>query len=316
MKNILVTAAGGGAGINALKLLSKYNNLSLYATDIDKLASGQVFAKEFKTMSPFLLQKEYKKELRNLVEEWKINYIIPTLQEELEDIEDIVSDMKVKLLLSSKETIKICCNKREFYLWIQKHFPEFLINWTTLDNLEALGNFKDSDTIFVKPTKGRGSSNCYLLDNKTIKTFINNAKNLKEWVAMEYMPGSEWTVDCYIKKDGEIAFTVPRKRLRILDGVSLKGTTINNKKIIENTKKIINKLNFKGPICVQWIEDVDGTPKIMEINPRFSGGGLITVAAGADAMECFYKEIYNIPFKKVAWKEITALGYLDYRILK
>jgi len=310
MKNVLVTAVGGGAGINALRLLSKYNCvINLYATDSDPLASGQLFANDFKIMSMFVNRKQYEIDLKNLVKEWKIDIVIPTLQEELCDIEEILKD-ECEVLISDKKTVELCCDKRKFYSWADIEFPELVAKWTTVDKFV---DKKSYEQFFMKPAFGRGSSGCKLISEYGVAKGL--WANPERIILMDILVGKEYTVDCYISRSGRVEFIVPRERIQTSDGVSLKGRTIKDKKLIDYSREIISKLDFKGPICIQYKEDAHGNPKLLEINPRLSGGHLITVASGANAMECFAQEYFGFDYVSTTWEEKIVIGYTVYETM-
>lgn len=310
--NILVTTCGGAAGVGALRLLSEY--CECYSTDIDKNATGRIFSKDFRICSPVSSFENYSKDLQQMIQDWNIDYVIPILPEELEVIEKVVNQTKANILISPTETLSICCDKVKFYEWANKEVPEFVTKWQTLDTNSTL----PGEITFLKPARGRGSKNCYKFNREELELFKKQIakEELQNWINMEYLPGEEWTVDCYVRKhDKKIDFIVPRQRLQVLGGVCIKGKTEKNVQLIENTKKILNSLDFVGPICVQWKTDVNGKYKLLEINPRLSGGCLITSSVGADAMKCFLNDVNGIQ-EEVKWIESIVLGYNNYEILR
>ena len=53
--------------------------------------------------------------------------------------------------------------------------------------------------------------------------------DLKSYLVQEYIPNcKEYTVDCYISRDGEILTTVPRERIEIMGGESTRTRTCRN----------------------------------------------------------------------------------------
>src|SRR6185295_1284086 len=80
---------------------------------------------------------------------------------------------------------------------------------------------------------------------------------------------------------GEVISIVPRERLVIRAGVSDKGVTRRHIAVMAFAKEIAEKLEIVGPANIQckW----DGREvSLVEVNPRFSGGIPLTIAAGAD----------------------------------
>jgi carbamoyl-phosphate synthase large subunit len=71
---------------------------------------------------------------------------------------------------------------------------------------------------------------------------------------------------------------------------------------------ICNTLKFIGPINIQFKLDSQGIPKLVEINPRLSGGFPLTVASGVNSLEILYKLIKGeqINPKELEWNETES----------
>jgi carbamoyl-phosphate synthase large subunit len=74
---------------------------------------------------------------------------------------------------------------------------------------------------------------------------------------------------------------VPRERVVIRAGVVDRGRTVKDIRLINLGLACARALRFVGAINIQC-RVVDGRPIVFEINPRFSGGIPLTIAAGAD----------------------------------
>lgn len=308
--NILVTGAGGPAGINALRLLQKQSSVTAYATDIEELSAGRFWAADFATMSPVKQKDEYIKSLKNLVAKWDINVILPTVDEELPVIGRIDFGGDVKVIISSTDVIDLCDDKRKLYAWMDKNLPNLVSQWQIADQLPAW----EADQYFIKPAYGRGSRGCQLIKRTDLEKVISSL-NPQDYIIMGFLPGVEWTVDAYVNKKGEIVFCVSRERLALSGGISLKGKTVKHQAVIDTTTQLLSKLPCWGPVCVQWKANEQGEPRLIEVNPRLSGGLMITAAAGADPIDCLVQELLYDRINSVTWKEITVIRYFDEKIL-
>jgi len=72
---------------------------------------------------------------------------------------------------------------------------------------------------------------------------------------------------------------VPRERVVIRAGVIDRGRTANDPALIELGLACCRALRFAAAVNIQC-RVVDGVPTVFEINPRFSGGIPLTIAAG------------------------------------
>lgn len=310
--HILVTAVGGSAGLSALRFLKEQEGVCTHGVDIDPNGEGQYFADQFRVIAPFRDREAYARDLHALIADWEIDVVIPALDEEMEVIQDILADTKVHILASPKETLRLVMDKKQFYDWVAKNMPEFGARFTTLDNNPDW----DASAYYVKPAHGRGGNGCMRVLNSELASLRSESKYPREQLVMEVLPGREWTVDAYVTKNGFVRYVVPRERLVVVSGVSKKGRTNKHEILIAATKALIAQLSFYGPICVQFKEDVEGNPKLLEVNARMSGGSPITRLAGADPMKCFMEELTGIESYEVEWKEITGVGYTAYQEIK
>jgi carbamoyl-phosphate synthase large subunit len=100
-------------------------------------------------------------------------------------------------------------------------------------------------------------------------------------VVQEYLDGPEFTLDLLCDFDGRPLSVVPRERVVIRAGVIDRGRTVQDRPLIDLALACAEVFRFAGPVNIQC-RMVDGSPKVFEINPRFSGGIPLTIAAGAD----------------------------------
>jgi len=308
---VLVTAAGGPAGINTLRLLSAYPHLELYGADIDPHSAGQTFSKEFAVMAPFRDSVQYEADLKRLIKEWEIDVLIPTLADELHAIQSILMGVDVHMVISPEDVTALCGDKAKFYTWATENFPDYMVAWQTLDTPLAW----DSEEYFIKPTNGRGSAGCALLSRAELLAFQEGLEKKNEWIAMEVMPGVEWTVDVYVRRDGVPLYVVPRERIEVVAGISRKGRSVKHAEIIRRTTDILSALPFRGPVCIQWKADKNGEPKLLEVNARMSGGIMITVLSGANPMHLLQMELAGEVPQPIEWEEKLVAGYTDYKSL-
>ena len=67
----------------------------------------------------------------------------------------------------------------------------------------------------------------------------------------------------------------------VRSGVTDRGKTFNHPGMIQLAIRTAEALNIRGPANIQ-VKLNNETPTVFEVNPRFSGGIPLTIAAGAD----------------------------------
>jgi carbamoyl-phosphate synthase large subunit len=320
--NILVTGVGGPAGINILKLLKKYDKyFNLFGVDISSHSAGQFMSHQFFICERVSDEKKYLQWTNDFIKKHKIEVVIPTVAEELVLMEKLkkIIDSKIKIIVSDHEVLEICDEKDRLYKWMSEKLPNYMGNWVRLNSKKIF----PAENYFIKPVKGRGSRGCRLVSKTELKHLLKtNKTEMKNFIAMEVLPGREWTVDCYVNSAGDFSYIVPRLRLGLSGGISQVGRTDTNKKVIETAREIFENLqkekgNLSGPVFVQLKEDKNNIPKMVEVNPRASGGLPITALSGANIADCIFADLVkNTPLKNIKWKEVTVTRYFEEKVIK
>lgn len=145
----------------------------------------------------------------------------------------------------------------------------------------------------AKPRHGSAS--------RGIKVFRNiedlmHLENLKDYLVQQFIEhNKEYTVDCYVSMEGEVLVTVPRLRIEIMGGEVTRTATVDNSTLIDMSRSILRKFPFRGPVTLQFLEDLDtGDFMLMEINPRLGGGVVCSLYAGAPITDYILEESLGI----------------------
>jgi carbamoyl-phosphate synthase large subunit len=133
--------------------------------------------------------------------------------------------------------------------------------------------------LFIKPRFGRGGVGAFPVSTDRQLSFFLDYVSTP--VVQEYLDGPEFTIDMLCGADGRPLSIVPRERVVIRAGVIDRGRTVRDPALIELAQSVARVLPFYGPVNIQC-RVVSGRPVVFEINPRFSGGIPLTIAAGAD----------------------------------
>lgn len=332
--NILVTGVGGPAGINICKLLQKYKKyFNIFGVDINLHSAGQFFSHQYFIGERVADEKKYLAWTKNFIFENKIQIVIPTVAEELVLMHKLSpvryggKKDNFKIIVSSKEVLELCDEKDKLYKWMTENLKEYMGLWHRLNikKIPMSGTFWKQKEFFIKPVKGRGSRGCRMVSKQELKYLLkNNSKEMQDFIAMEVLPGREWTVDAYVNDDGSFAYVVPRLRLGLSGGISSLGKTDNNKQVIETATKIFQELQkigkLYGPVFVQLKEGKNKNgiliPKMVEVNPRASGGLTITALSGANFADCLFSEIIdNKPCTNIKFKEVLVTRYFEEKVV-
>ena len=92
--------------------------------------------------------------------------------------------------------------------------------------------------VFLKPDIGQGSKGIYIAnDAEEVKFYLKKNKSL---LILQFLPGPEYTVDCFSNRKRNLSFFGARLRNRIKGGIS-----VNTFSIVDNEKfkKLANLIN-------------------------------------------------------------------------
>ncbi|MBV8149719.1 MAG: ATP-grasp domain-containing protein [Candidatus Eremiobacteraeota bacterium] len=131
---------------------------------------------------------------------------------------------------------------------------------------------------YVKPRHGSGSVGTVYVTNEYL--MHEAAKGRSDLIVQEAAAGKEFTVDCFAGQSGRVAAAVPRERIAVKAGVSVKGRTYHHPEIERIASEVVEKSGIVGPANVQGMLADDGSFSVIEMNPRFSGTLALTTAAG------------------------------------
>ncbi|MGE5295669.1 MAG: ATP-grasp domain-containing protein, partial [Solirubrobacterales bacterium] len=123
--------------------------------------------------------------------------------------------------------------------------------------------------IFLKPDNGYGSRGTRKVGSRQeAQFFLDREPGL---LAMEYLPGREYTVDCFTDRHGELRFAGARERLRIQNGISVHSRPVEGPVFQELARAINAAMPLRGVWFFQVKESDTGELTLLEVAPRVAG---------------------------------------------
>jgi carbamoyl-phosphate synthase large subunit len=276
---VLVTAASRRVPLvlgfeRALEALGERG--SVVVTDVNPL-SPAVHVADRAYLVPMSSDPAYLDEIAAICELEAITLLVPTIDDELElfaAARDRFARRGVTVVISSPETTATCNDKLRTCEWLRGHGIAAAETWLP-GSLPVQPTFP----LFVKPRTGRGSIGAFAA--RTPKELDFFMGYVSDPVVQAFLSGPEFTIDVLCDFESRPLSIVPRERVVIRSGVMDRGRTSDAPALIDLGLACARVLPFVGPVNLQC-RVVDGVPTIFEINPRFSGGIPLTIAAGAD----------------------------------
>jgi len=211
----------------------------------------------------------------------------------------LFAERNILLLCPDYDTVKICADKVETYKVFKNHgipTPEIY----SKENIKF--------PCIIKPRFGRGGREIFRA--KDVYELEFYSKKVTNPITQGFVEGTEYTVDTFADLEGNPLSIVPRIRLQVESGISVKGMTVYDEEIISYCQKIVKELRLIGPSCIQCIRGDKGL-KFTEINSRFGGGSILSIKADPTIIHNLIKIVKGeAPMPSNGFKEgLTMLRY-------
>ncbi|MFX0095819.1 MAG: ATP-grasp domain-containing protein, partial [Candidatus Hodarchaeota archaeon] len=243
-------------------------------------------------VTPNVENPDYIPKIIEICKTENVNVVFPCTDPELETLSasiDEIINSGIKVIICPSKTITICRDKWVTYKQLSFHLPIAKSALPETGIEEAL-KFTGLPAI-IKPRRGWGSRQIAKVGSVEEARIL--LTRISAPVIQTCLTGSEYTIDCLADTNGKIMCIVPRHRIKIIGGLSFQGVTVRDEELIELGKKVAKSLKFIGPFNFQVIKNDEET-YITEVNPRFSGTGILSVMAGANIPYLALREICNM----------------------
>jgi len=271
---ILITGIGGPAGKATASFL-RTNSLSFIGADmnpeIDKEYPNQFFA------VPPAIDNEFIPRLLEIAKREGVKLIIPTVDEEFIPITTNIKLFEragINLIVSSLDTVKICRDKYITADFLgKKGIP--------VPRTVLLGNGIGEEIkqfcfpLLIKPRSGRGGRGITVFNNEAeLRDSISKFDD--SFILQEFIDGQEYDVNMFIH-DGEVLVNQVLLKTELEHGNygnATKTVPIRDAVVEEVASKVAKVLRAEGPIDIDIRKTANGSPYVLEINPRIGANAL------------------------------------------
>lgn len=249
--------------------------------------------------------KEYLNFCLDFCKKNKIDIFIPRKENVLisQHIEDFKKIGVMVLVCSDGELMALMDDKAAMYRALEEKELEGK-SIVTIPAYHIVNNAEDFKSacleltskgykVCMKPVVGEGSCGFRIIDDtvdsipflfskaitqrmsfETVYRVLQQQEHFPDLMIMEYLEGVEYSIDCLADEQGNLLTAIPRKkgkgRVRVLE---------DNKELLTIAEKFAKgyKIPFVYNIQVKY---QNGIPKLLEVNPRMSGGLHISCLSG------------------------------------
>lgn len=256
----------------------------------------------------------------------RVDAVLPIMSVELNALSLRRSEFEaegIRLSVSEYEPLCIANSKTKLFDFMRsRDLPcAAYCNVNTAEQLEeaVLKLGYPRKTVCVKAAEGSGSRGFRILDaNRSrydilfhekpnsvyttleeLLSIIAEKGTMPEMMVMEFLPGTEYTVDL-LADNGQVLYAGCRRGLNVQSSIMLDGVVDDRPDILALCAAVVEALKLDGNIGFDIKLREDGTPVIMECNPRITAGIGAFLPAGLNLPYLCVKKLLGEPLPEVS----------------
>ena len=291
--------------------------MRLIGTDVRPDAVGRFWVESFHAV-PNPEDSGYIDRMNALWRKHRVDLVVPQTTRETVALAGAARNLRVPAMVSGSEAVRVANNKASLmkvFEALRLPVARFSVAKTPGDIDRAARRLGYPDEpVVIKPAVSFGSRGFRVLSKQTSWTrerflaekpgatevplealleILGGGEGLPEFLLMEFLPGVEYTVDAFRGEEAEVA--IPRRRDRIVNGVSFDTTLEPRGDISEYTLKAARKIGLRYAFGFQFKLDREGVPKVLECNPRVQGTMAASVFSGVNIIRMAMNEALGRP---------------------
>lgn len=307
---VVVTAVGCPGGPSIVQALREGARaagrpLRLVGTDCRPDAPARYLCDAFATVPPGS-DPAFVPSLDALCRQERADVVLPLASPELLPLAMARDTFPCAIAVSPARAVAVLENKADLYRWaavtgLGHLVPRHRLTRTWAELARALADLGYPEKpVVVKPPVAHGSRGVRivwpdgdlrdrLLHHKPDPTAISfpelrrllaGSDPFPPLLAVEYLPGDEWSVDLLVSPAGQVLAAVPRRRLATWGGICVASQVEPNRPLAEAASALARAAGLAFAGNVQFRATAAGQPRLLEVNPRLPGTVAATVAAG------------------------------------
>ena len=197
----------------------------------------------------------------------------------------------------------------------------------TAEKSDSVEDILDSGLEFpfvIKPRIGYGGIGFHVVrDEASLReAFAHTVSRCGPVLAQEFIPqtGRQYQCQVFLDDAGDVKSAVLFDKTRwypVTGGSSCCNTTLHDDAIVADCARLLRAADWRGYADVDLIEDPrDGRAKVMEVNPRVTGGVKICFAAGANPARQIVELALGMPVSDgTDYRDGVRLRYMHTDVL-
>lgn len=261
-RNVLIFPAGTEIGLEIFNALRYCKEVRLFGAGQDVSNHARLLYSTYHVI-PGVHEFDWTEALANLCLKLKIDYIFPAHDDVIVALSKNRSLIPATVLCPEEQACITTRSKSATYRALAG-----IVGVPKLSPLDcAPETYKFP--LLVKPDKGQGSLGVTRVDS--YEYLPGAVRGIAEPIICEYLPGDEFTVDCFSDREQGLLFARARSRRRTRNGISVHTVTENIQEVHDIAARIAAELGLYGAWFFQMKRSSSGELKLLEVAPRIAG---------------------------------------------
>ena len=244
-----------------------------------------VFARHF--VLPTIGEPGWRDALAQLIADERITHVFPAHDDAVTELAETAPLLGATVIGSPASTCRTVRSKSETIRRLHGVVPTPAL-FRTPDDVTSF-------PVFVKPDRGQGSQGIALArDAAELRAQLRLERDR---IVQEFLPGAEYTVDCFSDRDAGLLYARGRERRRIRSGIAMDCVSVDDPRLLEYAQRINSVLALYGAWFFQVREDRNGVLKLLEVAPRIGGTSALSRAGGVNLPLLSLYEAERIPVR-------------------
>ncbi len=286
-RNVLVFPAGTEVGLEIHQALKDCKEVILHGASMPVSNHAPYVFERYHEL-PGINEQNWLPALQKLCHALSIDYIFPAYDDVIVALTQHADEIPAVILTATASTCEIARSKSKTYAHLKN-----VVRVPRCYSAQGPGEFP----LFVKPDRGQGSQGAQVVHDPTQLSAV--LQSTKDVVISEYLPGEEFTVDCFSDRDFGVLFCGARVRVRMRNGIAVSTHTVQLPDVLPMAQEIHHALGMRGAWFFQVKRAKDGGLVLLEVAPRIAG-----------SMSAHRVQGVNFPLLSIYEHERKPLGIL------
>lgn len=289
-RNVLVFPAGTEIALEIAGALKNCKEVRLFGAGQEISNHGKFAFAQYHSL-PSVHERNWLEPLVSLCKRLSIDYILPAHDDVIVALSREAEHIPAAVVSSPPEACEITRSKSQTY----RLLADIVRVPRLYPSVGAVGSYP----VFVKPDKGQGSAGtCKAGNRDELEAALANTAQA---IICEFLPGEEYTIDCFSDRDRGLLFARARSRRRVRNGISVNTVTTEIEDVDALAARIGERLKLRGAWFFQLKRADNGELALLEVAPRIAGSMAVHRVSGV-----------NFPLLSIFEHERKPLGIMAH----